>query len=213
VETLILGKGAERVHVHAHVAMSCWWALGVRRQDLNQIREHFLERMVGTTQKVRVAKSTLCYYNNLDVVPGLEALRRMRLLHRKGDQHPERHCSHPRRELALPVVERGGELYKLTLCEICVTKIRGHQIENSQPCKNILGYDSNALYLLTIFREMPCGGKVVHFIKGSKTGTCLALRKWISRSPETCGPSLRGVHSFSRKRLLAKLCYNTFRTI
>jgi len=92
VETLILGKGAERVHVHAHVAMSCWWALGVRRQDLNQIREHFLERMVGTTQKVRVAKSTLCYYNNLDVVPGLEALRRMRLLHRKGDQHPERHC-------------------------------------------------------------------------------------------------------------------------
>ena len=33
------------------------------------------------------------------------------------------------------------------------------------------------------------------------------------RFPEACGPSFRGVHSFSRKRLLAKLCCNTFRTI
>ena len=45
--------------------------------------------------------------------------------------------------------------------ESCVTKIRDHQIENPRLCKNILGYDANALYLSTMLREMPCGMELV----------------------------------------------------
>ena len=58
--------------------------------------------------------------------------------------------------------------------EVGKTRIRSHQIAGGvsphtpqgipKLCKNILGYDANALYLSTMLREMPCGKeKVVHY--------------------------------------------------
>ena len=48
--------------------------------------------------------------------------------------------------------------------EVAVTGIRSHQISEPRLCKNIPGYDANALYLSTMLREMPCGkDRVVHY--------------------------------------------------
>ena len=58
--------------------------------------------------------------------------------------------------------------------EVGKTRIRSHQIAGGvsphtpqgipKLCKNILGYDANALYLSTMLREMPCGKEtVVHY--------------------------------------------------
>ena len=45
-----------------------------------------------------------------------------------------------------------------------VTKVRSHQTAEPRLCKNILGYHANALYLSTMLREMPCGKeRVVHY--------------------------------------------------
>ena len=44
------------------------------------------------------------------------------------------------------------------------TKIRSHHIPNAKPCRKILGYDANALYLSTMRQDMLCGkGEVVEF--------------------------------------------------
>ena len=72
-------------------------------------------------------------------------------------------------------VERGAELYTTSkeayemlketggrslvftrFYEVDVTGIRSHRISEPRLCKNILGYDANALYLSTMLREMPC---------------------------------------------------------
>ena len=48
--------------------------------------------------------------------------------------------------------------------EFGVTKIRSHRIAEPRFCKNIVGYDANALYLSTMLRDMPCGkGRVVYY--------------------------------------------------
>ena len=48
--------------------------------------------------------------------------------------------------------------------EVGVTGIWSHQIAEPRLCKNILGYDANALNLSTMLREMPCGNeRVVHY--------------------------------------------------
>ena len=58
----------------------------------------------------------------------------------------------------------GPSLVFTRLHEVDVTGIRSHQIAEPRLCKNILGYDANALYLSTMLREMPCGKeRVVHY--------------------------------------------------
>jgi len=48
--------------------------------------------------------------------------------------------------------------------EVDVTEIRSHRISEPRLCKNILGYDVNALYLSTMLRKMPCEKeRVVHY--------------------------------------------------
>ena len=48
--------------------------------------------------------------------------------------------------------------------EAGVTRIRSHSIDNPKPCRRILGYDANALYLSTMSKAMPRGkGEVVHY--------------------------------------------------
>ena len=131
----------------------------------------------------------LRYYNNLYVAPGLEALQKMRNFYtEKGIDILKDAVSIPGvslHYLLKGAVERKAELYSprkeayemlkkavvggLSLVftryhEVDVTRIRSHQIAEPRFCKNILGYDANALYLSTMLREMPCGKeRVVHY--------------------------------------------------
>ena len=131
----------------------------------------------------------LRYYNNLDVAPGLEALEKMRAFYTdKGIDILKDAVSIPSvslHDLLRGCVERDAELYSpgkeayemlkeavvggpslvfTRYHEVGVTKIRSHRIAEPRLCKNILGYDANALYLSTMLRDMPCGkGRVMHY--------------------------------------------------
>ena len=131
----------------------------------------------------------LRYYNNLDVAPGLEALEKMRAFYTdKGIDILKDAVSIPGVSLHYLLrgcVERGADLYSpckeayemlkeavvggpslvfTRYHEVGVTKIRSHRIAEPRLCKNIVGYDANALYLSTMLRDMPCGnGRVVHY--------------------------------------------------
>ena len=131
----------------------------------------------------------LRYYNNLDVAPGLEALEKMRAFYTdKGIDILKDAVSIPGVSLHYLLrgcVERGADLYSpckeayemlkeavvggpslvfTRYHEVGVTKIRSHRIAEPRFCKNIVGYDANALYLSTMLRDMPCGkGRVVHY--------------------------------------------------
>ena len=131
----------------------------------------------------------LRYYNDLDVAPGLEALEKMRNFYtEKGIDILKDAVSIPGvslHYLLRGAVERGAELYApgkevyemlkeavvggpslvfKRYHEVDVTGIRSHRTSEPRLCKNILGYDANALYLSTMLREMPCGKeRVVHF--------------------------------------------------
>ena len=131
---------------------------------------------------MRTFADCLRYYTNLDVAPGLEALEKMRAFYmEKGIDILKDAVSIPGvslHYLLRGALERVAELYSpcketyemlkgavfggpsivfTRYHEVGVTKIRGHQIENPCLCKNIPGYDANALYLSTMLREMPCG--------------------------------------------------------
>ena len=131
----------------------------------------------------------LRYYNNLDVAPGLEALEKMRAFYTdKGIDILKDAVSIPGVSLHYLLrgcVERGADLYSpckeayemlkeavvggpslvfTRYHEVGVTKIKSHRIAEPRLCKNIVGYDANALYLSTMLRDMPCGnGRVVHY--------------------------------------------------
>ena len=58
-----------------------------------------------------------------------------------------------------------------------VTKIRSHQTADQRLCKNIRGYDANALYLFTMLCEMPCGQEeVLHYNSWPDTAALLTQR-------------------------------------
>ena len=129
------------------------------------------------------------YYNNLDVAPGLEALEKMKNFYtEKGIDIMKDAVSIPGvslHYLLRGAIERKAVLYSPSkeaydmlkaavvggpslvftrYHEVGKTRIRSHQIAAPKLCKNILGYDANALYLSTMLREMPCGKeKVVHY--------------------------------------------------
>ena len=128
-------------------------------------------------------------YNNLDVAPGLEALEKMCAFYtEKGIDILKDAVSIPGVSLHYLLrgcVERDADLYSpceeayemlkeavvggpslvfTRYHEVGVTKITSHRIAKPRFCKNILGYDANALYLSTMLRDMPCGkGRVVHY--------------------------------------------------
>ena len=135
------------------------------------------------------------YYNNLDVAPGLEALQKMKNFYtEKGIDIMKDAVSIPDvslHYLLRGAIERNADLYSPSkeaydmlkaavvggpslvftrYHEVGKTRIRSHQIAEPKLCKNILGYDANALYLSTMLREMPCGKeKVVHYTKEYQT--------------------------------------------
>ena len=140
---------------------------------------------------MKTFKDWLRYYNNHDVLPGLEALEKMRAFYSyKGIDIFKDAVSIPGVSLHYLLrgcVERGADLYspceeayemlKAAVVggpslvftrehEVGVTKIRSHRIAEPRFCKNIVGYDANALYLSTMLRDMPCGkGRSVHYNK------------------------------------------------
>jgi len=79
---------------------------------------------------VRTFADWLWYYNDLDVVPGLEALEKMRAFY----------------------VEKGIDILK-----DAVNLPGPPRFRQPKNCKRIIGYDANALYLSTMLRDMPCG--------------------------------------------------------
>ncbi len=135
---------------------------------------------------MRTFADWLRYYNNLDVSPGLESLEKMRAFYtEKGIDILKDAVSIPGvslHYLLRGAVERGAEMYSpckkgyemlkgavvggpsiifTRYHEAGITKIRDHQFENANFCKNIVGYDANALYLSTMLEEMPCGKETV----------------------------------------------------
>ena len=67
-------------------------------------------------------------------------------------------------EMLKEAVVGGPSLVFTRYREVGFTKIRSHRIAEPRLCKNIVGYDANALYLSTMLRDMPCGkGKVVNY--------------------------------------------------
>ena len=116
------------------------------------------------------------------MAPGLEALEKMRKFYtEKGIDIMKDAVSIPGvslHYLLKGVIDRNAELYSPSKeayemlkeavvggpsliftrhHEVGKTRIRSHQTAEPRLCKNILGYDANALYLSTMLREMPCG--------------------------------------------------------
>ena len=132
-------------------------------------------------------KDWLCYYNDIDVAPGLEALEKIRAFYTdKGIDILKDAVSLPGVSLHYLLrgsIERGAELYSpckeayamlkeavvggqslvFKRDEAGVTCIRPHRFKQPRICKRILGYDANALNLSTMLRDMPCGKeRVIH---------------------------------------------------
>ena len=138
---------------------------------------------------MKTFKDWVRYYNNLDVAPGLEALEKMRnfytekeidimkdavsipgvslhyLLKGAIDRNAELYSpSKEAYEMLKEAVVGSPSLVFTRIHEVGKTRIRSHQIAEPRLCKNILGYDANALYVSTMLREMPCGKeRVVHY--------------------------------------------------
>jgi len=107
--------------------------------------------------------------------------------------------------------------------EVGKTRIRSHRYKNPRLCKKILGYDTNALYLSTMLREMSCGkGRAVHYATssksrrrvylstGSKKENGSDLLKLTSRFQRAGTKDFRRrAPSFTIKRCPPKRCLNT----
>jgi len=131
---------------------------------------------------MRIFADWLRYYNNLDVAPGLKALKKMKSF------YTERGIDILKDAVSLPgvslhyllrgAIERGADLYSpskeayemlkgpvvggLSLVftrrhKAGVTRIRSHQFEEPRLCKKILGFDASALYLSTMLRKCLAG--------------------------------------------------------
>ena len=129
----------------------------------------------------------LRYYNNLDVGPFIEALEKMKAFYgERGIDICKDAVSLPgvslqyllrgidsksKNKLYAPSTEAykhlkaavsGGPSIVFTRYhEVGVTRIRSHEKTVARPCKRILGYDANALYLSTMLQDMPCGKEKV----------------------------------------------------
>ena len=145
-----------------------------------------VESVLTSVRPKRDACDWLRYYNDLDVVPGLETLQKMRTLYtEKGIDILKVAVSLPgvsMHYLSRGTIERGAELF--SPCKeaydmlkgavvggqslvfkryhaVGETTIRPHHFSKPKPCRRVIGYDTNALYLSTMLREMPCGKEAV----------------------------------------------------
>ena len=50
---------------------------------------------------------------------------------------------------------------------------RPHRFSKPKPCRRVIGYDANTLYLSTLLHEMPCGKEaVVHYDAPAEAVSC-----------------------------------------
>lgn len=179
------------------------------------------------------------YYNNLDVKPGIEAFQKMRNFYAEKEIDILKDAvSMPGVSLHYLLsgsIERGADLYSpneeaykmlknavvggpsivfTRYHEVMKTKIRSHKFREAKLCKNILGYDANALYLSTMLQDMPCGKeKVVYyeekdtpsFIEKVKKGEWFGFAEVDIEIPPHCFPNSRKcAHSLLTKKSLSK---------
>jgi len=130
----------------------------------------------------------LRYYNNLDVGPFIEALEKMKAFYGergidickdavslpgvslqyllRGTAENKLYAPSKEAYKHLKAAVSGGPSIVFTRYhEVGVTRIRSHEKtvagQQAKPCKRILGYDANALYLSTMLNDMPCGKEKV----------------------------------------------------
>ena len=144
----------------------------------------------------------LCYYNDRDIEPGLEALDKMQAFYSdKGVDNLKDAASIlgvSLHYLLRGSIERGTELYSpskeaYNMLKAAVvggqslvftgyhkaglTKIKSHRFPDPKLCKRIIGYDATVLYLSTMLREMPCGEeKIVHYTNPAEVAKNLTER-------------------------------------
>ena len=131
----------------------------------------------------------LCHYNNLDVGPFIEALEKkmkafcgergidickdavslpgvpLQYLLR-GTAEGKLYAPSKKAYTHLKAAVSGGPSIVFTRYhEAGVTKIRSHQYVTAKSCKQVLGYDANALCLSTMLNDMPCGKEKVSDIE------------------------------------------------
>ena len=166
------------------------------------------------------------YYNNLDIVPGLEALEKMR------DFYEEKGIDILKDTVSIPgvslqyllrgAIERGAELWEpnkeeyqmlkgavvrgpslvfTRMHEAGKTRIRSYQIKNPKVCQKILGFDANALYLLTMAKDMPCGKGVItrppawkNSSEKSRMRSGLVTQRLTSKSQPGCTKNTKKCH-------------------
>lgn len=152
----------------------------------------------------------LCYCDNLDVTPGIEALEKMRnFFTEKGIDIFKDAVSisgGSLHYLLTGTIKRGHQLYSPGQEEyemlkgavvggpslvftrkhvVGETQIRPHKFAEQRPCKNILGYDANALYLLTMLRDMPCGKwRVDHYDSSRQEAEAYSLSRRVKEGEE-----------------------------
>ena len=119
-------------------------------------------------------------------------------------------------EIFKEAVVGGPSLVFTRYHEVGVTKIRSHRIAEPRLCKNILGYDANALYLSTMLRDMPCGKeRVVHYnyqaaapilTQRLKEGEWLGFAEVDIEIPKTLWPKFEEMCPFFYNKEVLKLC-------
>ena len=170
----------------------------------------------------------LRYYNNLDVGPFVEALMRMRDFYSKYSidifkdavslpgvsmkfvlrgtlmrpNPPQLFAPGKEAHDMLKASVTGGPSIVFTRYhEAGVTRIRSHQFSDAHLCRQMLGYDANALHLSTMAKEMPYGeGLVTHwgeerpevvanqFIENLREGRCFGFAEVDIEVPENLWP-------------------------
>ena len=117
----------------------------------------------------------LCYYNDLDVAPGLEAFEKMRAFYTDKGMDVMKDAVSLRSELAFSLERHDGargwtfspskEVYAVLKEAV----VGGSDTYKTAPqaktvCKRIIFYDANVLYLSTMLGEMPCAKeRVMHY--------------------------------------------------
>ena len=130
----------------------------------------------------------LCYYNDLDVAPGLEAVEKMRAFYTDKGMDVMKDAVSLRSELAFSLERHDGargwtfspskEVYAVLKEAV----VGGSDTYKTAPqaktvCKRIIFYDANVLYLSTMLGEMPCAKeRVVHYRNSAGLASMLTER-------------------------------------
>ena len=173
------------------------WYSRQKNDYLLTLQEWEIFKRVFREKGVTTFADWLRYYNNLDVGPFIEALEKMKAFYgERGTDICKDAVSLP--GIALQYLLRGtaeGKLYapgkeaythlKAAVSggpsivftryhEAGVSRIRSHQYAVAKPCKQVLGYDANTLYLSTMLKDMPCGKeKVIDYKDPEKAALCV----------------------------------------